>query len=204
MNAAGLFVGITNRPNPQPDPSRRSRGQVVVDALAAHSAHEAARSALEIPSGAHNPFNLLLADRDRAFTVVYDEAPTVREIGPGLHVIGNADPDARHIPKIGRLFARAERAAALPADEVLSALAAICRGHEGGPSPREDACIHAGDYGTCSSTLVRLGSSGPDSEFWFSDGPPCVAPYQDFSPLLLTLDHGVRRCAGDAWARMTS
>ncbi|HME73298.1 MAG TPA: NRDE family protein [Myxococcota bacterium] len=203
VNAAGLFVGITNRPSPQPDPSRRSRGQVVVDALAAHSADEAACGALEMPSGAYNPFNLLLADRDRAFTVVYDEGPKLREIGPGVHVIGNADPDACDIPKVGRLFARAESAAARPPDQVLSALAAICRGHEGGPSPREDACIHAGRYGTRSSTLLRC-TGGTGGEFWFADGPPCVTPYQDFSPLLLTLDHGVRQRGGDAWARMTS
>ena len=204
VNAAGLFVGITNRPSPQPDPSRRSRGQVVVDALAAHSADEAVCGALEIPSGAHNPFNLLLADRERAFAVVYDEEPKVRELGPGVHVIGNADPDARDIPKIARLFARAESAAERPPDQVLSALTAICRGHEGGSSPREDACIHAGPYGTRSSTLLRLGTSGRGGEFWFADGPPCVTPYRDFSPLLRTLDHGVRQRVGDAWARVTS
>jgi uncharacterized protein with NRDE domain len=203
VNAAGLFVGITNRPSPQPDPSRRSRGQVVVDALAAQTADEAACRASEISSGTHNPFNLLLADRDRAFTVVYEDGPKVREIGPGVHVIGNADPDARDVPKIGRLLARAESAAARPADQVLSALAALCRGHEGA-SPREDACIHAGSYGTRSSTLLRLGVEGAGDEFWFADGPPCVAPYEDFSPLLLTLDRGVQRRVGDAWARVTS
>ena len=203
VNAAGLFVGITNRPNPQPDPSRRSRGQVVVDALAAQTAEEAACRALEIASGAHNPFNLLLADRDRAFTVVYEDAPKLQEIGSGVHVIGNADPDARDVPKVGRLFARAERAAAGPADQVLSALAALCRGHEGA-SPREDACIHAGRYGTHSSALLRLRVDGEGDEFWFADGPPCVAPYEDFSPLLLALDHGVRQRVGDASARMTS
>jgi uncharacterized protein with NRDE domain len=204
VNAAGLFVGLTNRRDAQPDPSRRSRGQVVVEALGAQSADEAACAALEIPSGTYNPFNLLLADRERAFAVVYDERPRVRELGPGAHVIGNADPDAREVPKIGRLLARAESAAAQPADQVLQALAALCRGHEGGASPREDACIHAGSYGTRSSALVRLGADGTDGEFWFADGPPCVAPYQDFSPLLLKLDRGVGQRAGDAWARTTS
>jgi uncharacterized protein with NRDE domain len=203
INAAGLFVGITNRPSLQPDPSRRSRGLVVVDALAARSAEEAASEGSEIPPGAHNPFNLVVADRGRAFTVVYDERPTVKELVPGVHVVCNADPDARDVPKVGRLLGRVERAAAGPAEELLGALAAVCRGHEGG-SPREAACIHAGRYGTRSSTLLRLGAEGREGELWFADGPPCEAPYHDFSPLLLRLDHGVRPRVGDAWARMTS
>ncbi len=204
VNAAGLFVGITNRPSARPDPSRRSRGHVVVEALAALSAEEAACGALAIPAGAYNPFNLLLADRDRAFAVVYDEGPKLGEVGPGVHVVGNADPDALDVPKIARLFARAESAAAEPADQVLPALAAICRGHEGGSSPREDTCIHAGSYGTRSSALLRLGSGAAGSELWFADGPPCATPYEDFSPLLRTLHHGVRQRGGDAWARTTS
>ena len=203
VNAAGLFVGITNRPSPQPDPSRRSRGLVVLDALAAKSAEDAASGASEIPRGAHNAFNLLLADRDRAFAVVYDEGPTVREIGPGVHVICNADPNARDVPKVGRLLARAESAAGGPPEQVLQSLAAVCRGHEGG-SPREAACIHAGRYGTRSSALLRLGEEGTEGELWFADGPPCETPYEDFSPLLLRLDHGVRSRAGDAWARTIS
>jgi hypothetical protein len=203
VNAAGLFVGITNRPCPQLDLSRRSRGQVVVDALVSGSADEAACGVMEIPPGEHNPFNLVLSDGARAFAVVYDEGPSVRELAPGVHVIGNADPDARDVPKIGRLFARAESAAARPAGQVLGALAELCRGHEGG-EPREDACIHAGRYGTCSSTLLRLVTHGDDGEFWFADGPPCLTPYEDFTPLLLELDRGVRRCVGDAWARTTS
>jgi len=202
VNAAGLFVGITNRPSPRLDPKRRSRGQVVVQALGAQSAVEAACSALEMPLHAYNPFNLLLADRDRAFTVVYDEGGKVQEIGPGVHMLGNADPDARDVPKIARLMARAERAATLPEGEVLDALGELCRGHEGG-APREDACIHAGSYGTRSSTLLRLGTERADGEFWFADGPPCSAPYQDFSALLLKLDHGVRQRVGDACTRTT-
>jgi len=204
VNAAGLFVGITNRPSARLDERRRSRGQVVVDALGATSADEAACGAMEIPPGAHNPFNLVLADAARAFAVVYDEGPRVRELAPGVHVIGNADPDATDVPKIGRLFARAESAAAEPAGRVMGALAELCRGHEGGASPREDACIHAGSYGTRSSTLLRLATQRGDGEFWFADGPPCLAPYEDFTPLLLELDRGVRRRVGDAWARTIS
>ena len=45
LNAAGLFAAITNRPTRRPDPTRRSRGLLVLDALA--EGDEAAAPAAE-------------------------------------------------------------------------------------------------------------------------------------------------------------
>ena len=42
INAQGVFSGLTNRPNPNPDPARRSRGLLVADLLAHPSAAAAA------------------------------------------------------------------------------------------------------------------------------------------------------------------
>jgi uncharacterized protein with NRDE domain len=184
VNARGLFVGITNRPVAAPDTTRRSRGLLVMDTLAAGDAEEAGDRLAALPAGAYNPFNLFVSDGEQAFAVVYQEKPQLERLGPGAHVIGNADPDAREVPKIGRLLARAEAAAELPADEVLPALAAICRAHEGGP-PREDACMHLTGYGTRSSTLLWFGDGG--ARMWWADGPPCRAPYEDVSFLLREL-----------------
>ena len=43
--------------------------------------------------------------------------------------------------------------------------------------------MHAGEYGTRSSTLLRLGAQA--GELRYADGAPCAAPYRDFTPLLL-------------------
>jgi uncharacterized protein with NRDE domain len=201
VSAAGLFVGITNRPIATPDPARRSRGHVVVDALGAQDAAEAARRAAALPHGAHNPFNLLVADRERAFTVVYDERPEVRELAPGAHVIGNADPDDRAVPKVARLLERAEAAAEQGGEQVVPALAAICRRHEGATFGREDACLHLGGYGTRSSALLLLGARPGSERLWYADGPPCANRYEDFTSLLLELGRTPRIDAGDAAAR---
>ena len=186
LNDAGLFAALTNRPCPSPDATRRSRGLLVDDVLARGDAREAAALLTRIPAAAYNPFNLFVSDGRDAFVAVYEGAVRVATLEPGAHVIGNADPDDRRVPKIARLLAEAERVAAGSAVHALDALAARCRVHGAGASPFEDTCIHAGGYGTRSSTLLRLDAASP--ELRFADGPPCETRYDDLTPLLRELD----------------
>jgi uncharacterized protein with NRDE domain len=183
LNEHGVFAALTNRPNPTPDASLRSRGLLVLDALREESALRAAERLAELPAGAYNPFNLFVADRERAFAAVYQAAPRVTELAPGAHLIGNADPDDRSVAKVARLLEAAERVAAGPAEWWLRGLGAVCRGHEG-ESPLGAACVHHGGYGTRSSTLLRIDEEPERSELHFADGPPCTADYRDLTPLL--------------------
>jgi uncharacterized protein with NRDE domain len=201
VNAAGLFAGLTNRPTATPDPSRRSRGLLVLDALQDADAASAAKRLESLPHGAYNPFNLVVADADAAFAVTYDEAPRSERLAPGAHVIGNADPDAASVPKIARLLGRAEEARRLPAADVLDALADLCRGHDGRGTPLDDACIHTERYGTRSSTLLQLAGAPRESALRFADGPPCRTAYDDFTPLLHALGHEAEPRAGEHLAR---
>jgi uncharacterized protein with NRDE domain len=183
----GLFAALTNRPAARRDDTRRSRGLLVLDALAAGSLGRAAASLLRLPAGAYNPFNLFLADDHEACVVVYDDKPVLRELEPGVHVIANADPDDRRVPKVARLFEHAQRAAEGPRETLLDRLAALCRGHEEQDGALGAACIHAGAYGTRSSTLLRLGARPGAGELRYAEGPPCATPYRDFSHLLRDL-----------------
>lgn len=201
VNAAGVFAGLTNRPLPTPDPARRSRGEVVVEALAAGSAAAAARALTELPHGAFNPFNLFVADREQAFVVVYDESPTLRSLAAGVHVIGNADPNDRGVPKLARLLDRAEDAVRRAPSDPLDELADLCRDHEDDGRSRASACIHLGAYGTRSSTLLRLGDDPGDGAWRWADGPPCATPYRDISGLLHVLASGARQTTGGYEAR---
>jgi len=204
LNAAGVFAGLTNRPIERPDPGRRSRGHVVVEALRAGSATEAARALSLLAAGAYNPFNLCVADREDAYVVVYDEKPTLHRLAPGVHVIGNADPDDRAVPKIARLLDRAEEAARRPRADLFDDLARICRGHEDDGHSRASACIHLGAYGTRSSTLLRMGDD-PDDDAWrWAEGPPCAATYRDITGLLHVLASGSRQTTGHYEARALS
>jgi uncharacterized protein with NRDE domain len=157
LNDAGLFVALTNRPVALPDASRRSRGLLVADALGRSSATRAAEAALQLAPSAYNPFNLFVADAEHAFAIVYEEKPRVRVLAPGAHVIGNADPNDVAVPKIARLLGEAERVAAGPEERALEALSALCRSHDArSENPLERTCIHHGEYGTRSSSLLRV------------------------------------------------
>jgi len=200
VNAAGVFAGLTNRPAASPDPGRRSRGLLVLDALQAPDAESSAKRLEALPRGAYNPFNLVVADAGTAFAVSYEEVPRTGRLASGAHVIGNADPSETSVPKIARLLGLAADASRLPAGEVLDALAKVCCEHDGRGGPLDDACIHTPRYGTRSSTLLQL--AGPEtSVLRFADGPPCRTAYDDFTPLLGALGHEVGPHSGEHQAR---
>jgi uncharacterized protein with NRDE domain len=188
VNDAGLFAALTNRPTRRPDPARRSRGLIVTDALGAPDAREAAEAMERLPAGAYNPFNLFVGDGREAFAVVYQDQAKVEELGPGAHVVGNADPNSRRVPKVARLMEQAEDIASGRLEDAMDALAEACRAHDAGDAPLDDTCIHAGGYGTRSSALLRLGGRRETQTLRFADGPPCKTVYRDMTPLLGELD----------------
>jgi uncharacterized protein with NRDE domain len=198
VNAAGVFAGLTNRPTTTPDPSRRSRGLLVLDALESPDAPTAVRRLEALAEGAYNPFNLVVADGRDAFVVGYERGPLVTKLAPGVHVIGNSDP-ATSAPKLARLRERARAAAHENRSDVLEALADLCREHAGAGGPLDDACVHTLRYGTRSSTLLQLGDR---DSLRFADGPPCRTAYEDFSHLLLALGRPAAASAGEHLARM--
>jgi uncharacterized protein with NRDE domain len=202
VNRARVFAGITNRPAAVRRPDRRSRGLLLLDALARGSAAEAAEALERIPVGAYNPFNLLVADAGSAWVASYEDEIKVRPLDPGAHVIGNADPDDAGVPKVARLLGEARAAAGLPAGDVLDFLGGVCRRHGGLPRALDETCIHTPTYGTRSSTLLALGRDGAGDALYFADGAPCGAPYRDFTHLLREL--GSDRVATGAAARNPS
>ena len=187
INRRGLFTAITNRPSQNPDRSRRSRGLLVMDALAERSARDAAERFAELPAGAYNPFNLFVADAEQAFVVCYEEKARLVALAPGAHVIGNADPDDRSVPKVARLLDRVERLVAEGSSDPLAELREIVKGHEGMGGPLDDTCIHTDSYGTRSSTLLMLADESSGGVLQHAEGPPCETPYEDRSHLLREL-----------------
>ncbi|MGH0037854.1 MAG: NRDE family protein [Myxococcota bacterium] len=200
----GVFAALTNRRCPEPDPTRKSRGYVVLEALEADSAREAAERLARLPSQAFNPFNAFVADARDAFALVYQDEPCVRPLSPGAHVVGNVDPDATDVPKVARVLGGAREAAALPLEGALERLRRLCGEHEPGPASLDDTCIHLDRYGTRSSALMVLGERVGDGRFWFADGPPCRREYEDFTPLLCELSQRARYVNGDFEARTAS
>jgi len=178
ISESGLFAAITNRRCDSPDPQRRSRGWLVMEALAEPSAESAAQRFARLPKAAYNPFNLFVADRDSAHLVTYAERPQRRDLTAGPHVIGNLHPDESS-PKLERLRVQVSEIArgAVPSAD---ALAGVCCNHVDG-SPLDSTCVHAGEYGTRSSTLLWIGAQ---PALRYAEGAPCATPYGDLTPLL--------------------
>jgi len=191
LNAFGVFGAVTNLRCTAPDPSRSSRGGVVPAALRERSAARAADVLKALPENAYNPFHCFVADDERAFLLSYRDAPRVRELSPGVHVVGNVDPDEEPAPKVGRVreavaasTERLKQAPELAASGILEDLARICREHETGGGGPGDTCVHLETYGTRSSALLLRASERENDRFLFAAKAPCESEYEDFSNLL--------------------
>jgi len=191
LNPRGVFVAVTNVSCSDPDPQRRSRGLLVVEALAATSARAAADKIESLPMGAYNPFNLFVADAESAFAFSYQDAVRPVPSPDGVFVVGNAPLDAPPPAKLARLRERLAERMQAEGDELLDELSDLCRSHEPGPrGPLDALCVHTPAYGTRSSALLRLGETGlmdSRSVFRFADGAPCQSEYYDHTPLLRDL-----------------
>jgi len=221
LSDQGVFAGLTNlRPVASESGSAalggeadgaaqaplRSRGEVVMAALEARTAEEAATALAALAPGLHNPFQLLVADARAAWLIVYRDAPQLIALDPGLHVVGNVvedgsiDSEAPRTQKLMRIRSRVEKLLTEPGLDLFEGLARICREHvedeasgEPGEEPArrsafESTCVHVADrYGTRSSLLLELSNEVPASRLWTTDGPPCRRPFENRSSLLREL-----------------
>ncbi len=201
INEAGLFAAITNRWPAANHDDRRSRGRLVLDALARPDA-EAAADAVASQSGAdYNGFHLVMADRDRA-ELVWGDGRTLRRrrLEPGVHVVTErslrpaGETEAVQtpmgpvvpMPPTRELDLRADALLAGPAEPGVDDLRRLLRRHAA--DPFDGPCVHAGEfpYGTRSASVVRLGAEG-DVRFHYAPGPPCVTPWTELEAAALAV-----------------
>jgi len=206
VNGRGVFAAVTNQRCDAPGADRRSRGLLVEDALAAASAQEAASRLAELPPGAYNPFNLLVADRTHAVVVAYREEAARFELAPGAHVIGNVDP-REPSAKVARQSARVQELVARGGarDELEDGLAGLLADHEGS-GPLDRTCVHAPGlgYGTRSAFLLRLADGDAEDRLLWASGAPCRTNLEDLSSLLCALGRGAGVGEGGVAARRAS
>jgi uncharacterized protein with NRDE domain len=190
INEHGMIAGLLNRRNGEVenDPNLRSRGLLCLDVLRHETAAAAARFIEGQRGGDYNPFNLLIAARDTAF-VAYNRFAkiTLVRLTPGFHLLTNIDIDDFECPRIsrshGRFAALASRADFM-SDPVAhrSELAGLLADHSTQLDPRSgrpnSLCMHLGDYGTRSSSLIFMARDDDRIEHFFAAGPPCTASYE--------------------------
>ena len=199
LNDEGLVAGVLNRHGTLgPETGKRSRGELVLDALDHADAGEAARALADLDTRAYRPFNLLVADNRDAWLIVHRgdsprHRPEVTAIPPGVHMITAHDLDDGRDPRIALyrpLFAQALPPAtdADPADaftwggwpELLGSR--IWEG-DSGERGAMDIRLPTG-FGTVSSALIALPAvERPDLKpLWhFAPGRPHQTPYASVS-----------------------
>lgn len=192
VNEHGVVVGVLNRHTGQPpDPHRRSRGHLCLDALKHRSAIEALQFVRSQPAAAYNPFNLLIADHTAAHVVhSADTALRAHRLDPGVHLLTNLNLNDPECPRIARSFQRFLQLSHPPLPEspplpdIFAQLHQILSAHDipldpRSQDPRNGLCVHLPGYGTCSSTLLAYSSTEHRYVYWFAPGPPCRSVYSE-------------------------
>jgi hypothetical protein len=179
INQRGLTCGITNRWGPANDPSRKSRGLVVRDALLAGSARAAVDLLASRSPSETNAFGLLIADRDQAFRVDCDGLTIeTQTLEPGVTVLANWGAKEKR-PRSDRALELAARVPRGEFEDALPALRTLVSDHEGAEIPGQAICVHGDRYATVCSTLIAVG----DRIHWQDTrGNPCTAPWTVRAP----------------------
>ena len=185
VNQHGVIAGLLNRRTADygpADPKLRSRGLLCLDALRRRDARSAARFVAAQPGAAYNPFNLLVASAEAAF-VTYNRGGEIdqAQLRPGFHLLTNADVDDFECPRISRSFGRFAELGARPGfahdplgrrDDLARLLADHATQLDTRSGRPNALCMHLGDYGTRSASLLFIARDGAISHF-FAAGPPC-------------------------------
>ncbi len=190
VNDEGLVAAIMNRSGSLgPDPSKRSRGELVLEALDHAEASAAAEALRHLDPEAYRPFNLILADPHQAFWLRSegkgDGAVEAAELPPGFSMFTAHDRNDVSSARIATYLPRFEAAAAPDPDagrwtDWERCLASRETAPEGGVPSAMNIATEYG-FGTVSSALIALPS--PDvaglKPIWrYADGHPDETPFE--------------------------
>ena len=195
MNDFGVVAGIMSRRGSLgPKTDKRSRGELVLEALDHADAAVAARALGGIDPVAYRPFNLFIADNRDAFWLRSatddgpDDAPsgvTIHRIPPGVSMITAWD---RNDVDSARIRAYLPRFEAAPAPEPghgdWSGWQGLLASREfaADAGPRGALCVVTdGTYGTLSSSLIALPAThdGVTPKYLFCAGSPDTGAYRE-------------------------
>ena len=182
VNDDGLCAGILNRTGALgPAAGKRSRGELVLDALDHADAAAAAMALADVDGEAYRPFNLVVADSEEAFWLRHDggKAPVFHALPEGLSMFTARERNDLDSPRIRAHLWDFE--AALPPEPELGAwgdwAALLARGAgDSGGDPEAAMCIEpVGGFGTVNASLIALprpGRLGVTPVWLFAAGPP--------------------------------
>jgi len=196
-NQTGVVAGILNRPGSLgPAGDKKSRGELVIDALRRPTARAAADEIVRRAAGDYRPFNMVIADRADAYWLRnlggdVDGGPGAGEIErfdipPGLAMLTAHDLNDETAARIA-LYLPRFRAARVPdpAAGDWAAWTALLASRDGGGHGLQHAMaiVGASGFGTGSSSLLGLPRDPDTAPVWlFAAGLPGSTPYLPVEP----------------------
>ena len=211
VNEHGLLVGIVNRRS-EADKKMvqgRSRGLLCLDVLKTRDPVRAVEYLRGVKASIYQSFNLLFANSKEAYAAynVEERIECVR-LRKGVHVLGNSaiygGPSEKMVHS-KNLFNDARRQIAQGVTEpsffkrkfsrglqvwdqpsMVHLFKRVLSNHrlgEGPGDPRDAICVHTGDYGTVSSTMIFYSGNERQFHFYHASGPPCRSEYERFLPV---------------------
>jgi hypothetical protein len=194
INDDGLVACVLNRVGSLgPAAGKRSRGELVLEALDHALAGDAAWALADLDPAAYRSFNLFLSDGERAFWLRHlgegAEAIEVIAVPPGLSMLTAHDLNDTASPRIARYLPRFREAPVPdPGTGDWSAWEALLAERDAeDPSLGLTLALPSG-FATVSSSLLALPGrprtlrESPRQPIWrYAEGPPDRAPFQDLS-----------------------
>lgn len=187
MNDSGVVAAILNRAGTLgPAAGKRSRGELVLEALDHADAVDSAHALAQLEGTAYRPFNMLLADNRDAFWVRADGGRRVQvfPVAEGLHMLTALELDDLSSPRIKAYLPRFQTAPAPDPDSGdWSGWTALLADGGGGPDGEEAAAMcftRDNGFGTVSSSLIALPAIGAETKpVWhFAAGRPDRAAWE--------------------------
>jgi uncharacterized protein with NRDE domain len=182
-----VVVGVLNRRTEKPpDPTRASRGALCVALARSGSVARAADLLGSLDPDEHNPFNILVADRERAVVAQNrSDGVALQELPPGTHLLTNLDLNDATCPRISRSAQRFQRVAtsyggSRDRSALVAALHAVLADHLialDDRAPTDQLCIHTEAFGTRSSSILLADEAG-GFQFLHASGAPCRTSYR--------------------------
>ncbi|EKV27504.1 Hypothetical protein C882_1350 [Caenispirillum salinarum AK4] len=189
VNDTGLAAAVLNRVNTLgPAPGKRSRGELVLEALDHADAVDAVEALSHLDPDAYRPFNMVIADNRDAFWLKNDGTSIqAAPIPDGVHMLTAHDlDDTAHDARIAHHLPRF-RAAPAPDPDAgdWDAWAALLASNDTAPEVRASGAMCftlENGFGTVSSSLLALPAIGRGEEarpVWlFAPGRPDRAAFE--------------------------
>ncbi|RLF25344.1 MAG: bifunctional phosphopantothenoylcysteine decarboxylase/phosphopantothenate--cysteine ligase CoaBC [Thermoprotei archaeon] len=210
FNEQGLLAAVTDQHTGDEVKPRRSRGVLLLDILGNYESAKEAKDYLvrELPRGGYRKCNFVVADKEHAYHLIYDQEVTIREIKPGPYVVTNITllPTTKLTDEVKQTAERAkkrsDRALELarellkicenqpsPLKTVVEGLENIARDHAYGESI-ESICLHDDYWTTSSSTIIIINKDIKESRILYCKGHPCRGVFIDYSYLIKGIEKG--------------